>query len=229
MKNIVAINQGKRPYTLGRPQIPVVEPGEAARLVEGGCLVVDVRSHEAHGAGHPPGAYNVSLSSSSFEQNLGWILTDDRPFVLVGDSDDQSSLAAVKLAFVGLDDKAAAFVSFRDWAEAGLRITELTQIGVDELARELRAGRVRVLDVRESAEWESGHIDSAVHTNFRYLPQLGESLPIRTDEAVAVVCAGGMRSSTACGLLRERGFQRVLNVRGGMNAWHEAGLPVVTR
>jgi hydroxyacylglutathione hydrolase len=226
MVNIIAINQGKRPYTGGWPRIPSIAPEDAATLIASGHAVVDVRSHEAYGAGHVPGACNVQLSSSSFEQTLGWILPDERPFVLVGDTADQAGTAATKLAFVGLDRRATAFVAFREWTRADLPVADLPQIGVEDLVRELRAGGVRVLDVRDRTEWESGHIESAIHANFKHLSQIGDRLPVTPDEPVAVVCAGGMRSSTACGLLRERGFRRVLNVHGGMDAWIAAGLPV---
>ena len=45
--------------------------------------------------------------------------------------------------------------------------------------------------------------------------------------AVAVICAGGYRSSIAASLLERIGVSRVSNVVGGMAAWSAAGLPVV--
>jgi len=227
MANIVAINQGKRPYTTREPAVPAISPEDAAGLIEGGHAVVDVRPHDAYAAGHVPGAISVQLSSSSFEQNLGWIVADDRPFVLVADGPGEARAAAHKLAFVGLDQRAVAFVAFGAWSEAGRPVAALPQIGVDELSRELSGGNIRLLDVRERSEWEAGHIEAAIHANFKHLPRIAERLPFATEEAVAVLCAGGMRSATACGLLRERGFGRVYNVRGGIGAWIAAGLPLV--
>ena len=46
-------------------------------------------------------------------------------------------------------------------------------------------------------------------------------------DAVAVVCASGVRSSTACSILLRNGYQRVHNVTGGMGAWNAAALPTV--
>jgi hydroxyacylglutathione hydrolase len=46
------------------------------------------------------------------------------------------------------------------------------------------------------------------------------------DRPVAVHCKGGYRSAIAASLLRRAGFQRVVNVTGGFDAWSAAGLPV---
>ncbi|MCS5701833.1 MAG: rhodanese-like domain-containing protein, partial [Acidobacteria bacterium] len=45
---------------------------------------------------------------------------------------------------------------------------------------------------------------------------------------VAVLCAGGIRSSTACSILLRNGYRRVYNVTGGMGAWTAANLPTET-
>jgi rhodanese-related sulfurtransferase len=41
-----------------------------------------------------------------------------------------------------------------------------------------------------------------------------------------VHCKGGYRSAVAASLLRRAGFQQVVNVTGGFDAWKAAGLPV---
>ena len=43
---------------------------------------------------------------------------------------------------------------------------------------------------------------------------------------VAVMCAGGYRSSIGCSLLEQLGFRNVANVVGGFTAWMNAKLPV---
>jgi rhodanese-related sulfurtransferase len=45
---------------------------------------------------------------------------------------------------------------------------------------------------------------------------------------VAVICAGGYRSSAATSLLESRGFRQLFNVTGGTSAYVEAGYPVET-
>ena len=102
----------------------------------------------------------------------------------------------------------------------------VSQIDVQALQARLGKGVIQLLDVRESSEWDASRIDSARYTNFKHLLLSTDRLPVVPDREVAVICAGGMRSSTACSILQRLGFGGVYNVRGGMNAWHAAGLPV---
>lgn len=85
------------------------------------------------------------------------------------------------------------------------------------------AGDVTLLDVREPEEWVKGHAAGAVH-----IP-LGDINPttLDTSKPIVAVCRSGNRSGKATELLREAGID-VRNMAGGMNAWHENGLPMVT-
>lgn len=85
------------------------------------------------------------------------------------------------------------------------------------------SGDVDVLDVREAAEWQLGHIEGA-----KWIP-LGE-LPTRwreidADRKLVVVCLSGARSNYAASLLRQAGIEAA-NLEGGMLAWQAEHLPV---
>ena len=87
----------------------------------------------------------------------------------------------------------------------------------------LRA-RCRV-DVREPAEWQTGHIAGA-----RLVP-LSQ---LRVDpkgalprDNIVFVCAKGGRSATASAIAEEIGKTHVQSMTGGMDAWQKAGLPIV--
>src|SRR5205814_2072987 len=81
-----------------------------------------------------------------------------------------------------------------------------------------------VVDLREPFEWLDGHIEGALH-----LPMM-ESLTRRDrvplDRPKAVLCAGGLRSSTVISALKRHGIQHWYNVTGGMTAWVKSGYPV---
>jgi rhodanese-related sulfurtransferase len=88
---------------------------------------------------------------------------------------------------------------------------------------ELPAGTL--LDVREDYEWEAGHAEGAVHIPMEQLPhRLGELDP---DEDLLVVCRTGGRSARVTAWLVSQGYS-ALNVAGGMDAWVEAGKPIVS-
>ena len=84
---------------------------------------------------------------------------------------------------------------------------------------------VRILDVREPFEWDAGHIGGAIHIPLGEIPERVGELG-RTDRFV-VTCAAGARSAAATVFLQEQGFE-VENLDGGLVAWEQAGLPVVT-
>ena len=82
-----------------------------------------------------------------------------------------------------------------------------------------------VLDVREPDEWLAGHPPGAHHVPMMEIPgRVGE---IPDDRAVVVVCRVGARSAQVVAYLRQRGFENVYNLDGGMFAWAAAGRPIV--
>src|SRR5205814_1979950 len=101
---------------------------------------------------------------------------------------------------------------------------QLTQTGVDELHFALKRGEApHLLDVRTAGEYESRHIDGALHVPLPGLLRRLTELP--KDGPLAVICGSGYRSSIAASLLRNAGFIRVQNVMGGMGAYLETELP----
>ncbi|AWB90801.1 rhodanese-like domain-containing protein [Aeromicrobium chenweiae] len=83
---------------------------------------------------------------------------------------------------------------------------------------------VLVLDVREDNEWQAGHIDGATHIPLGDLPaRVGELDPT---VPTLVVCHLGGRSARATQWLQAQGLDAT-NVAGGMEAWEQAGRPIV--
>ena len=82
-----------------------------------------------------------------------------------------------------------------------------------------------VVDVRRLAEWQTGHIEGALHISLNHL--VDEAGNLDHDARVAVLCAGGFRSSIAASILQKQGFHRISNVVGGITAWIKGGMPAV--
>lgn len=227
--NIVAINQGRRPLTMDQPHARGLTAEAVADLQARGHLIVDTRRSPQFGAGHIAGALNVHLSSPEFEQRVGWVAPADVPLVLVLDRDDEADRALEALAFVGLDARVAGYLAggVDTWARAGRELETVEQIDVRALhARLARGSGPRVIDVREQAEWNAGHIQGASRLSYKLLEaHLGE-LALAPGTEVALVCHSGARSSMAASMLKRHGLRRVANIAGGMQAWAAADLPV---
>ncbi len=83
-----------------------------------------------------------------------------------------------------------------------------------------------VLDVREPAEVKTGKILNSLTIPLGQLAQRLDKLQKYKDTPLIVVCQSGSRSARACSLLRKKGFSSVYNLRGGIMAWSNAGLPL---
>jgi len=84
-----------------------------------------------------------------------------------------------------------------------------------------------ILDVREANEFAAGHIANARHIPLGQLATGLKPLEKHKDKTIVVNCQSGTRSAMACGVLRKNGFTQVYNLKGGIKAWEQAGLPTV--
>jgi rhodanese-related sulfurtransferase len=83
-----------------------------------------------------------------------------------------------------------------------------------------------VLDVRDAAEYEKGHVVNARHLALGEIEaRTGEIEKYKT-KPVIVVCESGNRSNSAVSALRKQGFGQVFSLSGGIGAWRQAGLPL---
>ena len=91
-------------------------------------------------------------------------------------------------------------------------------------AHELQAAATRgdapmVIDVRSAREWNTGHIDGALHIPLGELTKRASEIP--RDRNVATMCEAGYRSALAASVLARAGVDRVMNITGGMTAWRQ--------
>jgi glyoxylase-like metal-dependent hydrolase (beta-lactamase superfamily II)/rhodanese-related sulfurtransferase len=210
------------------PPMPGLSPAEVQRLLQPNANVLDVRSGDEFAAGHVPGSVGIALSGQ-FASWAGGVLGIHSKPVLIGDTGAQIDEARLRLARVGIEDLRGYLAGgLAAWQKAGLPLAKTAQISPQELNQKLRDGTVRaadVLDVRREGEWQAGHI---ADVQCRALDTFPHGLPAMDRERpVAVHCKSGYRSIIACSLLERAGYRNVINVAGGFDAWHAAGLPEV--
>jgi rhodanese-related sulfurtransferase len=95
-----------------------------------------------------------------------------------------------------------------------------TNSTVDQVKAKIDAGEdILLLDVREPQEYREGHIQGAINLpwNSGVLREKYASLP--KDKPIIVICRSGGRSAAASAFLEEQGYDQILNMVGGMNAW----------
>lgn len=83
-----------------------------------------------------------------------------------------------------------------------------------------------VLDVREDNEVGKGLIGQARHIPATMFDKRASEIDERDKEKpMLIYCASGVRSQGICRKLTGRGFTKVYNLKGGLAAWEQAGLP----
>lgn len=84
--------------------------------------------------------------------------------------------------------------------------------------------KIRLLDVRGVAEMAQGMIPNAEKLPLHTLPaRINE---IETDEMTVLYCRSGARSAQGVGYMAQQGFENVYNLRGGIIAWAQNGMPL---
>ncbi|MDH3498670.1 MAG: rhodanese-like domain-containing protein [Acidimicrobiia bacterium] len=102
----------------------------------------------------------------------------------------------------------------------------IPEVTADEARTRLEAGALLV-DVREEKEWQRARIPGAVFKPMSQLNAWWQELP--TDRDVILQCRTGDRSARiTAALTTQAGMTNVLNLAGGIIAWHEAGFDVET-
>jgi len=108
----------------------------------------------------------------------------------------------------------------------GSRLRGFKPIEPLEAVQLLNHGEPVLLDVREDNEYKDGHIIDALHIPLGKLDQRMVELEKFREKPIIVSCRSGHRSSSACAKLRKNGFETVYNLKGGVMAWQNAGLPL---
>lgn len=92
--------------------------------------------------------------------------------------------------------------------------------------QEIENAKPFVLDVRETAELASGKIAGSVNIPIRELPKMLAKLPASKTAPILTYCKVGYRGGMALTVLRMWGYTNVRTIKGGLDAWEKAGLPV---
>jgi phage shock protein E len=99
-----------------------------------------------------------------------------------------------------------------------------------ECTRFLQENRERgcqVIDVRTPAEFAEGHIEGAVNIDY-FSPDFKEKIrALDRGQPYVIYCKQGVRGGKTLEIMKSCGFNRVVNIRGGIVHWRSEGLPTV--
>ena len=139
------------------------------------------------------------------------------------------SVAVFTLFLAGISSQALAEAMgpMQFVAEAKAKIAEVTP---QQVKADMDAGKsIILLDVRDSEEFDAGHIPKAMNISRGVLEfKVGSMIPDKNANIV-LYCRTDARSALATAVLKEMGYMNAKNLQGAFKGWGEAGLPIYNR
>lgn len=109
------------------------------------------------------------------------------------------------------------YAIFADKSAANANNLKIQSITTQEAKELYTKPGYLLLDVRTTAEVTERSIIGALNIPLQELENRSRELP--TDKTLLVICRSGNRSRTAVELLSKKGFTKLYNISGGINAW----------
>jgi hydroxyacylglutathione hydrolase len=213
------LNARERPTleTILERELTPLALAQVLDLQAGGAQVLDVRDAGDFATAHLTGSINIGLGGQ-YATWAGTLLDRERAIVLVAEPGREAE-AAMRLGRIGFDNVAGYLEGGMQTIESRPdRIARTERVSPGLLAEYLASpSPPLVLDVRTAAEWKTAHIPGSVNIPLNHLDHDARAIP--RDRPIAVSCAGGYRSSIAASLLQRQGFERLVELAGGMAAW----------
>ncbi len=196
---------------------------EAFELVanETGAVLLDTRDPQVFAKAFIPNSINIGIDGN-FAPWVGSLIPDIEQKILIIADEGREEEVVTRLARVGFDYSIGYLKGgIKAWIEAGKDTDHIESIDSEELKKRMKSGeKVQILDVRKENEFQSEHLLDAKNTPLDYI---NESMAqIDTDKTYYVHCAGGYRSMIFNSILRARGFNNLIDVKGGFKALKES-------
>jgi rhodanese-related sulfurtransferase len=217
-KAIVEINRG--PLDRRATEAVPLTPRQVQQGHDDGALIVDVRTAEQFDDAHIHGAVAITILEAGFGSKLAWVADRDSDIVVVGRDDEDARRAIALGAAVGLRNF-GGFLSggMTAWRQDKRPTRRIERLRIEDLrARRAEEPGLQVIDVRETTEWDRGHVAGTLHQPYHDIHALPDD--VDADRPVAAVCASGARAATAASLLSRYGATHVIHVvDGGVPSW----------
>ncbi|KYP16394.1 MBL fold metallo-hydrolase [Flavihumibacter sp. CACIAM 22H1] len=193
---------------------------------ETGALILDTRDPQVFAKGFIPNSINIGIDGN-FAPWVGALIPDVKQQILLVAEPDRIEEVVTRLARVGYD-YTIGFLDggFETWKKAGMEIDHIQSITAEEFAGIAAREAVNVLDVRKNSEYLSEHVEDAENAPLDFVNE--SMLKVDRNKTYYVHCAGGYRSMIFNSILRARGYENLVDVKGGFKAIKETGKVPVT-
>lgn len=189
---------------------------------ETGALILDTRDAEAFANGFIPNSINIGINGG-FAPWVGSLIPDiSQPILLVCEVGREEEVIT-RLARVGYDFTIGYLKGgFDAWKEAGKQLDVIESVTAGQIpANYIDTDGATILDVRKRSEYEVEHVICALNIP---LDEINSMLAgIEKDKTYFVHCASGYRSMIFISILKARGYENLINIKGGFKAIKQHG------
>ncbi|WP_417357774.1 MBL fold metallo-hydrolase [Flavobacterium sp.] len=189
---------------------------------ETGAIILDTREPQVFAKGFIPNSINIGIDGN-FAPWVGALIPDiKQPLLIVADKGREEEVVT-RLARVGYDS-AIGYLDggIEAWNNAGHETDSIISITTDELATILKKDpNTNILDVRKASEHYSERIIDSENIALDYIND--HIADVSKNKTYYVHCAGGYRSMIFISILKARGFDNLIDVKGGFKAIKESG------
>ncbi len=188
---------------------------------ETGALILDTRDPQTFAAGFIPNSINIGIDGS-FAPWVGAMIPDIKQEILLITQEGREEEVITRLARVGYDFTIGYLKGgIAAWKASKKEVDTITSISPAEMFARFEAGEGEIIDVRKNSEYLSEHVVEAENAPLDFIND--SMLKINKDKTYFVHCAGGYRSMIFNSTLRARGYDNLIDVKGGFKEIKESG------
>lgn len=189
---------------------------------ETGAVVLDTRAPEVFAQGFIPNSINIGLDGN-FAPWVGALIPDVKQEILIVADEGREEEVITRMARVGYDYTIGYLKGgFAAWQAAGYEVEHITSVDAQTVAAAAEHGAIHILDVRKKSEYDSEHVLDAENAPLDYIND--SMLLVDKNKQYFVHCAGGYRSVIFISILKARGYDNLIDVKGGFKSLKESGL-----
>jgi glyoxylase-like metal-dependent hydrolase (beta-lactamase superfamily II)/rhodanese-related sulfurtransferase len=186
---------------------------------EPGIVTIDTRNKDAFVNEFIPNSTFIGLDGS-FASWVGTLYPDvNQKFIFIAEEGKEAEVVT-RMARVGHDQPLGYLKGgISAWKKAGYTTDSMQSINVAAFAKRKNEGQI--LDIRKASEYNSEHILNAINTPLDYIDQ--SIANVERDKTYFVHCASGYRSVIFISILKAKGYDKLINIEGGIKEIKENG------
>ena len=207
-----------------RGKKPLSPDAFEAAANETGALILDTRGADDFAAGFVPNSINIGIDGN-FAQWVGEMIPDVKQQILLVCDKGREEEVIRRLARVGYDFSIGYLDGgFESWKNAGKEVDTFERITAVQMANKMKDGSYKIFDVRKASEFDSEHAVGAENVPLNEINDHLSAFP--SEEPFAIHCAGGYRSMIAASILKARGWDNFVDVKGGFGEIKDTDIDV---